>query len=142
MVACVRLALALLAFAAVWLLAVMALVVAGRRTEARALARFVPDCLVALTRLARDPRLARRDRIAIVVVLVYLALPIDLIPDVIPVAGQLDDAILVALLVRRMRRAGAGELLREHWSGPAETLEWLLGGRGGAPSARPAERPR
>jgi uncharacterized membrane protein YkvA (DUF1232 family) len=124
------LAATLLVLAALWLLVVAALVVAGRRTEARALARFVPDCLVALTRLARDPRLARRDRIAILGVLAYLALPIDLIPDVIPVAGQLDDAIVVALLVRRLRRAGAGELLREHWQGPAETLEWLLG-RGG-----------
>jgi uncharacterized membrane protein YkvA (DUF1232 family) len=124
------LALALLALVAVWALAVTALVVAGRRTEARAFARFVPDCLVALARLARDPRLARRDRIAILAVLAYLALPLDLIPDVIPVAGQLDDAIVVALLVRRLRRVGAGELLREHWRGPAETLEWLLGRRG------------
>ena len=121
------LAVALLAFAVLWLLGVTALIVAGRRTEARALARFVPDCLVALTRLARDPRLARRDRLAIVVVLAYLALPFDLIPDLIPVAGQLDDVIVVALLVRRLRRSGAATLLREHWQGPAATLDWLLG---------------
>ena len=125
-------AVTLLVLVVLWLLAVAVLVVAGRRTEARALARFVPDCLVALTRLARDPRLARRDRVAIVAVLAYLALPVDLIPDMIPVAGQLDDAIVVALLVRRLRRAGAGELLREHWQGPAATLDWLLGDRTGA----------
>jgi uncharacterized membrane protein YkvA (DUF1232 family) len=53
----------------------------------------------------------------------YLAMPIDLVPDFIPVAGQLDDAILVALVLRAVLRSGGEELLREHWSGPPRSLE-------------------
>src|SRR5262245_4292043 len=112
--------------AVVWLSLVAGLMVAGRRTQAAALARLVPDCLVLLTRVARDPRLGRGNRVAIVLVLAYLALPFDLIPDMIPVAGQVDDAILVALLLRRLRRTVPADVLREHWPGPPEMLDRLL----------------
>jgi uncharacterized membrane protein YkvA (DUF1232 family) len=52
----------------------------------------------------------------------YLVLPIDLVPDFIPVAGQLDDAILVALVLRRLVRGGGEALLRDHWPGPERSL--------------------
>jgi uncharacterized membrane protein YkvA (DUF1232 family) len=109
-----------------WLLLVAVLVLSGRRGHARALVRLVPDCLVLLGRLVRDPRLSRTDRVAIVAVLAYLALPFDLVPDFIPVAGQLDDAIIVALLIRRLRRTITPAVVREHWPGPAESLDLLL----------------
>jgi uncharacterized membrane protein YkvA (DUF1232 family) len=72
--------------------------------DARALARFVPDCVVLLTRLVRDPRVPRRSKVLVAALLPYLALPFDLIPDFIPVVGQLDDAILVAFVLRRVVR--------------------------------------
>jgi uncharacterized membrane protein YkvA (DUF1232 family) len=50
-------------------------------------------------------------------------MPIDLVPDFIPVAGQLDDALLVALVLRAVLRAGGEELLEEHWGGPQRSLE-------------------
>jgi uncharacterized membrane protein YkvA (DUF1232 family) len=97
---------------------VLALVVAGRREEARALARFVPDCAALAGRLLRDPRVARRHKLALALLVAYLASPIDLVPDFIPVAGQLDDAILVWLVLRAIRRSeGGAELVREHWPG-------------------------
>jgi uncharacterized membrane protein YkvA (DUF1232 family) len=98
-----------------WLLLVAVLVLSGRRGHVRALVRLV-----------RDPRLSRTDRVAIVAVLAYLALPFDLVPDFIPVAGQLDDAIIVALLIRRLRRTITPAVVREHWPGPAESVEFLL----------------
>ena len=78
---------------ALYALIVLAFVVGGRREDARALAGFVPDCVVLFARLVRDDRLARRHKILVAGLIPYLALPIDLIPDFIPVAGELDDAV-------------------------------------------------
>ncbi len=49
-------------------------------------------------------------------------MPFDLVPDFIPVAGQLDDAIAVALVLRAVLRGGDRGLLEEHWPGPASSL--------------------
>jgi uncharacterized membrane protein YkvA (DUF1232 family) len=104
--------------AGVYAAAVLALVVAGRREDARVLARFVPDCAVLAGRLLRDPRVARRHKVLLALLVAYLASPIDLVPDVIPVAGQLDDAILIWLVLRAIRRSNGGaQLVREHWPG-------------------------
>jgi uncharacterized membrane protein YkvA (DUF1232 family) len=108
-----------------WALGVLVLVLAGRRSEARALARFIPDCLLLFKRLLADPRVSRSRKAALALGVVYLALPIDLVPDFIPVAGQLDDAIAVALVLRFVLRAGGRPLLREHWSGPPESLRFV-----------------
>jgi uncharacterized membrane protein YkvA (DUF1232 family) len=102
---------------------VLALIVAGRRGEARALAGFVPDCVVLFKRLLADPRVPRRRKALLVGLIVYLAMPIDLVPDFIPVAGQLDDAILVVLVLRTVLRGSGEALLREHWSGPEQSLQ-------------------
>ena len=113
---------ALAAAVALYALLVGALLLAGRRTDARAWAGFIPDCVVLVRRLMRDPRVPRSRKLLLGALIAYLALPIDLIPDFIPVAGQLDDAIVVALVLRSVLRAGGRELLREHWPGPARSL--------------------
>lgn len=91
----------------------------------RAVARFLPDCIVLFTRLARDSRTSRSFALVVGATGAYLAFPFDLIPDLIPVLGLVDDAILIALVVRfALRRAGP-ELVREHWPGPESTLAAL-----------------
>jgi len=110
---------------ALYALIVLAFVVGGRREDARALAGFVPDCVVLFARLVRDDRLARRHKILVAGLIPYLALPIDLIPDFVPVAGQLDDAVLVAFVLRRVVRANPS-LVQEHWPGPSSSLALLL----------------
>jgi uncharacterized membrane protein YkvA (DUF1232 family) len=106
----------------VYAAAVLALVALGRRKDARALAGFIPECVVLVRRLLRDPRVPRRAKVALGLLIAYLLLPLDLVPDFIPVAGQLDDAILVALVLRWFLRAGGAGLVREHWPGPERTL--------------------
>lgn len=103
-----------------------ALVLRGRRDEARALAGFVPDCVVLLRRLVGEERLSRRRKLLLLALIGYLAMPFDLVPDFIPVAGQLDDAILVALVLRTVLRGAGSSLVREHWPGPAASLNAML----------------
>src|SRR4051812_29291980 len=117
---------ALVAVLAVYAAAVVALVLAGRRVDARALAGFVPDCVVLFRRLLGDPRIPRRNKLLLGASIAYLAMPIDLVPDFIPVAGQLDDAIVVAFVLRSVLRAGGPELVTEHWPGPSRGLDVLL----------------
>jgi uncharacterized membrane protein YkvA (DUF1232 family) len=116
------LVIAVLAALALYAAFVAGLVIAGRREDARALAGFIPDCIVLFRRLLRDDRVPRRRKLLLGVLVGYLAMPIDLVPDFIPVAGQLDDAIIVALVLRSVMRAGGRELLREHWPGPEASL--------------------
>src|SRR3954451_8149666 len=111
---------------AVWGAFVIWLVSAGRRDDARALATFIPDCIVLVTRLMRDRRVPRRRKLLLVGLVAYLALPFDLVPDFIPVAGQLDDVIVVGLVLRSLVRVDGGELVRELWPGPRRSLELLL----------------
>ena len=73
-------------------------------------------------RLLSDPRVSGWRKATIVVLIAYLAMPIDLVPDFIPVAGQLDDAIVVALVLRTVLRSGCPALLRENWPGPDASL--------------------
>ena len=105
---------------------VLALVLAGRRADAAALARFVPDCVVLVRRLLGDPRVPRRARLVLGALLLYLVSPIDLVPDFIPVAGQLDDAILLALVLRWLLRTAGADLVRAHWPGPQRSLAVVL----------------
>jgi uncharacterized membrane protein YkvA (DUF1232 family) len=105
---------------------VLGLLLAGRRESARALARFIPDCLVFFRRLLRDAQVARRHKILLLALLGYLICPIDLVPDFIPVAGQLDDAVIALLALRVVLRASGPQLVEEHWPGPASSLSVVL----------------
>ena len=113
------------------------LVIRGRREDARAFATFIPDCIVLVTRLVRDPRVPRRRKLLLIALVAYLSLPFDLVPDFIPVAGQLDDAIIVALVLRYFVRAGGEPMIRELWPGPQQSLALILRlARAWWPSAR------
>jgi uncharacterized membrane protein YkvA (DUF1232 family) len=92
----------------------------------RALARFVPDCLVLFKRLLRDPSLPRRYKVGLTLLVGYLAMPFDLIPDFLPVIGLVDDAFFVALALRGLVRGAGPELVRRHWPGPEESLRVVL----------------
>jgi uncharacterized membrane protein YkvA (DUF1232 family) len=106
----------------VYVSAVLALVVVGRRTDARAVAGFVPDCLVLCRRLLADSRVPRRHKALLAGLVGYLASPLDLIPDFIPIIGQLDDVLIAAVVLRTVRRGVRRSILRQHWPGPPQSL--------------------
>ena len=128
---------------AVYAAIVAVLVVGGRQWDIRMIARLVPYCAILFKRLLGDPRVPGRWKLASALALVYLALPFDLVPDFIPVAGQLDDAILIALVLRGLLRSAGPALVRQHWPGPAALLiplERLAGSAPGLPGAAPRRR--
>ena len=116
--------------AALYAIAILLLIAFGRRSQARALAGFIPDCLILLRRLLADPRVPRRRKALLWALVAYLAMPIDLVPDFIPVAGQLDDVIVAALALRYVLRGAGLDLVREHWPGPEQSLRLVLRGAG------------
>jgi uncharacterized membrane protein YkvA (DUF1232 family) len=105
---------------------VLALIVTERRRHMRDVARFIPDCFVLVRRLLGDPRVPRGHKLLLGALVGYLALPIDLVPDFIPVAGHIDDVLVVILALRVVLRASGSELLREHWPGPESSLAFVL----------------
>ncbi|OLB65082.1 MAG: hypothetical protein AUI10_08475 [Actinobacteria bacterium 13_2_20CM_2_72_6] len=106
------------------------LLVAARRLPPgilRDLAAFIPDCVTTVRRLRKDPRVPRSARVAIVFAGLWVASPIDLIPEFIPVIGPLDDIVVVALALRYAGRRVPREVLLEAWPGEPRLLEKLLG---------------
>ena len=94
---------------------------------ARDLARLIPDCVTTVRRLRNNPRVPRRARIAIVVAGLWVASPIDLIPEFLPVIGPLDDIIVVAIVLRYAGRQVPRDALMEAWPGEKRLIERLLG---------------
>lgn len=84
--------------------------------------RLLPDLLTLLRRLTADRTLSRGIRIRLVLLLVYLASPIDLVPDFLPVIGYADDAIIVALVLRSVIRKAGHAPLERHWPGTSAGL--------------------
>lgn len=121
-----------------WVALVVVLMLARPRGALLAEAlRLLPDVLRLIRRLAADPGLPRGVRIRLGALLVYLASPVDLIPDFMPVLGYADDAIIVTAVLRSVvRRAGAGAV-RAHWPGTDDgfaVLARLTGLPGTTPS--------
>lgn len=85
--------------------------------------RLLPDLLRLLKRLAADHDLPRGVRLRLVFLLVYLASPIDLIPDFIPVLGYADDAIVTAWVLRSVAKHAGEQAIEDHWPGTPQGLD-------------------
>jgi uncharacterized membrane protein YkvA (DUF1232 family) len=116
-----------------WLLLVLLLWRSGRaRPDLAGAARLLPDLLRLVTRLARDASLPRRVRVHLWLLLAYLASPVDLVPDIVPVVGLLDDVVAVLLVLGVVIRAAGTEAVRRHWPGDETGLVAVLRLAGGA----------
>jgi uncharacterized membrane protein YkvA (DUF1232 family) len=100
------------------------------QTTLRETLRLLPDVIRLLRRLATDTDLPRGVRVRLWLLLGYLLLPFDLIPDFVPVLGFADDALVVALALRSVTRRAGADALARHWPGtPAglRTVQRLAG---------------
>jgi uncharacterized membrane protein YkvA (DUF1232 family) len=92
--------------------------------------RLLPDLLRLIRRMAADRTVARGVRIRLLLLLAYLVMPVDLVPDFLPVIGYADDVVIVALVLRSVIRSAGPEAFRRHWPGtPAglQVIEKLAG---------------
>ena len=88
--------------------------------------RLLPDLVRLLRRLVADGTLPTGVRVRVALLVAYLAMPFDLVPDVVPVIGYADDAVVVALVLRSVVRRAGPEALHRHWPGTPEGLTLLM----------------
>jgi uncharacterized membrane protein YkvA (DUF1232 family) len=107
-----------IALVAAWLaLVTLLLLIKPKGSLSAEALRLLPDLLRLLRRLAADPSMPRGGRIRLGLLLAYVATPIDLIPDFVPVLGYADDAIIVTLVLRSTVRHAGLDKVRAHWPG-------------------------
>ena len=110
------------------------LIILARRLPAglaKDLAAFLPNCVTLVRQLRRDPRVPRRAKVAVVLAGLWVASPIDLIPEFLPVIGPLDDVVVVALALRYAGRRVPRAVLVDAWPGDPNLLDRLLGAPAG-----------
>ena len=116
----------LLVLIAIWVLVAIVLVIVGRVVLARELALLLPNLIRLFGGLLREPRVPLPAKIVLGVASLWFASPIDLIPDFVPIVGQLDDAVVAALALRFLLRTTDESVIRQHWHGDPATLERIL----------------
>ena len=86
---------------------------------------IVPNIVKLVGRLLADPRVPRRSKIALGAAAAYVASPIDLIPDIIPVIGWADDILFLLLAIDGLINRSGPEIVEEHWDGPVDLLKLI-----------------
>ena len=109
-----------------WLILIGLLFAAGRGETARQAAALLPNLVFLFHGLVRDPRVPRATKLLLLGGMAWIASPIDLVPEFIPILGPLDDAIIAVLILRRVARVAGKAVLADHWRGDPDTLEKLF----------------
>lgn len=86
---------------------------------------FVPNLVLLCARLMVDPRVPRTERALVAGAVIYAIIPFDLIPDMIPFIGQVDDAYLIAITLLRLMDRTDPEIVREHWNGGGDIVQFI-----------------
>lgn len=95
------------------------------RRRLKNLLLFIPNMVLLCARLLTDSRVPTTERALLAGAIVYAIIPFDLIPDMIPFVGQVDDAYLIALTLLRLLERTDPEVVREHWSGGGDVVELI-----------------
>jgi uncharacterized membrane protein YkvA (DUF1232 family) len=99
----------------------MSALLAGRRLKNILL--FIPNMLLLCARLLTDARVPATEKALLGGAIFYAIIPFDLIPDMIPFVGQVDDAYLIALTLLRLMEKTDPKVVREHWRGGGDVVE-------------------
>ena len=95
------------------------------RSRMTNLLMFIPNMVLLCGRLMVDPRVPAKERILVAGAITYAILPFDLIPDMLPFVGQIDDAYLISLTLLRLLTIADPAVVREHWRGGGDVVELL-----------------
>ena len=95
------------------------------RSRMKILLLFVPNLVLLCGRLMVDPRVPTKERVLVAGAIIYAFMPFDLIPDMIPFVGQVDDAYLIALSLLRLATVTDPRVVRQHWRGGGDVVELI-----------------
>jgi uncharacterized membrane protein YkvA (DUF1232 family) len=109
-----------------WLLAVLVLLWLGRKTLARELMTLLPNLVRLFRGLLGDDRVPRSSKALLLLGAVWLASPIDLIPEFVPGVGPMDDAVIAGLVLRHVVKRAGPDVVKDHWRGDPRTIGLLL----------------
>lgn len=93
------------------------------RRRMKNLLLFIPNLILLCGRLMVDPRVPAKERLLVAGAIIYAIMPLDLIPDMLPFIGQVDDAYLIGLTLLRLMSTTDPKLVREHWRGGGDIVE-------------------
>jgi uncharacterized membrane protein YkvA (DUF1232 family) len=125
-----------LALVALWLLAVLVSLWLGRKTLARELLTLLPNLVRLFRGLLSDERVPRSSKALLLLGAVWLASPIDLIPEFLPGVGAMDDAVVAGLVLRHVVKRAGPDVVKDHWRGDPRTIGVLLRVAGVSPTRR------
>lgn len=110
----------------VWLVVVVVLLFLGRKTLARELITLLPNLARLFRGLLGDERVPRSSKALLVLGGLWLASPIDLIPEFLPGIGAIDDALVAGFVLRHVVKRSGPDVVRDHWRGDPRTIRVLL----------------
>ena len=95
----------------------------AKRAKMRELLLFIPNLLGLLLGLLKDARVSKSDKAILAGIIMYVIVPLDIIPDFIPFIGQVDDAYLLAISILRLLNRADRRVVMDHWRGGADIKE-------------------
>lgn len=95
------------------------------RRRMKNLLLFIPNMILLCARLMTDSRVPATEKALVAGAVIYAIIPLDLIPDMIPFVGQIDDAYLIAATLLRLVDRTDARVVREHWKGGGDVLELI-----------------
>jgi len=93
------------------------------RKKMRELLLFIPNLMGLLIGLLRDERVSQADKAILAGIVMYVIVPLDVIPDFIPFIGQIDDSYLLAISILRLLNRADRRVVMDHWKGERDIKE-------------------